>query len=434
MRGAPLLARITPEALLLAPAIPIIFLHVRYQPGVEIRIGGADVDVYLSDVAVLAIVAAALVAGRRLGFEPLRRARLLWLASALFFLWVVVDIALPAGSYGYPWETHAVTAAKFFEYALLAPAVVLLVRRRADLTLLLGVVVAWSAVATVVGLIQFFGANIFVSGATFGRQLSFLGFHDFGALSAAALAVGLAAIALPAFALDRRIAWTGIASGVLGVILAAPVAAVIGLGVAALVLLAVALLRNELALRRFAVVGVILAVTAVGTGLMRADQFARRADDGNVQSYAQRTVLAWIGWQMFLDHPVAGVGWQASEDPQRFMPYVAAARREFPDEPELAFPAPDRPYGIQNLYIQTLADLGLVGLALLLTLLACAVGLASRARDAVTTVGLAWLAVAAGVWAALGIVAGIPLDALTWLAVGLAGQDSPAASGKMPSE
>lgn len=432
MRGAPLLARITPEALVLAAAIPVIFLHVKYQPSVEIGLGSTEVGIQLSDVAVLAVVAAGVSAGRRLGFQPLRRGRPLWIAAALFFAWIAVDIALPAGSHGYPWQTHTVTAAKFFEYALLAPSVVLLLRRHADLLLLLGVTVAWSAVATAVGLLQFFGANIFVSGATGGRQLSFLGFHDFGALSAAALAVGIASIALPALALDRRIGWAGVASGMLGVILSAPITAVIGLGVAALALLAVAHLRNEFALRRFAIVAAILAVTAAGTAVMRADQFAQREDDGNVQSYAQRTVLAWIGWQMFVDHPLAGVGWQASGDPERYMPYVPAARREFPDEPELAFPAPDRPYGVQNLYVQTLADLGLVGFLLLLSVLGCAAGLALQARHAFATIGIAWLGVAVGVWLALGIVAGIPLDALTWLALGLAGKDLPAASGKMP--
>ena len=36
----------------------------------------------------------------------------------------------------------------------------------------------------------------------------------------------------------------------------------------------------------------------------------------------------------------------------------------------------------------------------------------------VPVVGLAWLLVAAGVWAGIGLVPGIPLDALTWLALG----------------
>ena len=47
---------------------------------------------------------------------------------------------------------------------------------------------------------------------------------------------------------------------------------------------------------------------------------------------------------------------------------------------------------------------------------------ARRVRAAVPSlVGLLWLLVAAGVWNGLGLVAGIPLDALTWLAVGMIG-------------
>jgi O-antigen ligase/polysaccharide polymerase Wzy-like membrane protein len=445
-RGARLVEGVTPEALVLAVAIPVVFWHLRYQPKVHVHVGSTAVGIELSDVAVLAVVVAAIVGGMRLGFAPLRRGLPIWVAAGLLFVWIAISVASAAGSNGYPWQTHGVTAAKFFEYALLAPAVVLLLRRQADLTLLTGVVVAWSVVATLVGLIQFLGADIFVSGATGGRQLSFLGFHDFGALSAAALAVGLTAIALPTLGLDRTIGWVGVVSGALGVVLSAPITAVIGLGLAAVALLALALLRGEASLRRFAVIGAILAVTAAGAVAMRGDQLdevlrfvgieAKRDSGTNVESYAHRSVLAWIGWQIFVDNPVKGAGWEASGDPERYMPYVPEARREFPDEPDLAFPAPNRSYGVQNLYVQTLADLGVVGFVLLLSVFATVAWVALRSRNAFAAIGLAWAAVVAGVWAALGIVAGIPLDALTWIAFGLVAiagtQDFPSPSGKVP--
>jgi O-antigen ligase len=445
-RGARVVAGVTPEALVLAVAIPVIFWHLRYQPKVHFHLGSTVVGIELSDLAVLAVVAAGVAAGVRLGFAPLRQGWPIWIAPGLLFVWIAVEVVIPAGSHGYPWQTHGVTAAKFFEYALLAPAVVLLLRRHADLGLLVTVVVAWSVVATFVGLIQFVGVNIFVSGATGGRQLSFLGFHDFGALSAAALAVGLTAVALPALGLDRTVGWVGVVSGALGVILSAPITAVIGLGLAAAALVALALLRAEFSFRRFAAVGAILAVTAAGAVAMRGDQLdevlrfvgieTTRDSSSNVESYAHRSVLAWIGWQMFLDHPITGVGWEASGDPDRFVPYVPAARREFPDEPELAFPAPDRRYGVQNLYVQVLADLGIIGFLLVVAVFASVAVTAFRNRNAFAAIGLAWAAVVAGVWAALGIVAGIPLDALTWIAFGLVAiwgtQDLPAASRKVP--
>jgi hypothetical protein len=42
-------------------------------------------------------------------------------------------------------------------------------------------------------------------------------------------------------------------------------------------------------------------------------------------------------------------------------------------------------------------------------------------RIAFATLALAWLLVVAGLWLAQGIVAGLPLDALTWLTFGLVG-------------
>ena len=77
---------------------------------------------------------------------------------------------------------------------------------------------------------------------------------------------------------------------------------------------------------------------------------------------------------------------------------------------------------MQNLYVQTLADLGVIGSAALVALFVAA--LAPRAarrarRRRLPLVGVAWLLVAAGVWIGIGIVPGIPLAALTWLGLGL---------------
>ncbi len=436
---------VTPEALVLAAALPVVFLHLRYQPTIRFDAGETTIGIELSDLAILAVVLAAVLAARRLGAAGLRAGTPLWISAGLLFLWILVEILLPLhGSQDYSWQTHGVTAAKFVEYALLAPAVVLLVRRRSDLQLIVSVVVAWSVLATLAGLAQFFGANIFVSGATGGRQLSFLGFHDFAGLSAAALAVACAVIALPRLGLDRRLGYVGAAAGSLGVILSGAIAAVVGLGLAAIALLVTARLRREVVVRRLVVVLAILAVTGAGATAMRGselDAFLRfvglkpEQTSANVESYAQRTVLAWIGWQIFLDHPVAGVGWEASGDADVFMPYVPAAKRKFSEEPDLAFPSADRRYGVQNLYVQSLADLGIVGFLLLVAVFLTAVMLALRRLGEPAVIGLLWTAVVAGLWLAQGIVAGIPLDATTWLGFGLAAaaaqRTSAAAQGRL---
>jgi O-antigen ligase len=198
----------------------------------------------------------------------------------------------------------------------------------------------------------------------------------------------------------------------------------------ALVALALGVRSSGLRARRvLASVALVLVVTA-GTAVMRAEAIERFAEfigirdrvaDTGVQSYAHRTLLAYIGGRIWLDHPVAGVGWQASSEEWAYSPYLADARARFPDEPDEAFPSPEHPWGVQTLYVQVLADLGVIGFAALLALFAAGVAAAVRGARAspVPLVGLAWLLVAAGVWGGIGIVAGLPLAALTWIALGL---------------
>src|SRR4051812_48754878 len=108
---------VSPRALLLAAAIPLLFLHVSYQPGVAVGLGSTTVNAYLSDFAVLAVVVAALVTGLRRGFAPLAPGRWLWLVTGLFLVWILVEVAYGhVHESAYDWHAHAVTAAKFAEY------------------------------------------------------------------------------------------------------------------------------------------------------------------------------------------------------------------------------------------------------------------------------------------------------------------------------
>lgn len=408
---------VAPRVLVLAAAIPLLFLHARYQPSVSV----GPVDAYLSDIAVLAVVVTALVTGVREGFAPLRAGRTVWIAAAAFLAWMFVEVALGrVHAASYDTVDHAVTAAKFAEYALLAPATVLLLRTRADLLLCAAVLVAWSCLATLVGIAQFLGADIFLAGTVGRRQASFLASADFSALSLAALLVGFVA---------RRAAlrWVALATGTLGMIVAGAMAALLGLATA-LVALAVAG-RHEP--RRLVVPLIAGAVVAAGTIAIRSsdlDAFARflgatpgaqAEQETKVQTYSHRTLLAWLGFEIWKDAPVVGVGWQGSAEPANFEPHLAAARERFPNAAPLAFPsaAPERRYGVQNSWVQSLADLGVVGLLLWAGVFATAAWRSARRGllyPLLVVCGLVWL------WSSQGYVAGIPLDALTWLGIGLA--------------
>jgi O-antigen ligase len=425
----------------LAAAIPFLFFHIDFQPGFTVDVGSLSAHAVLSDFAVLAVALVAAIAGVRHGFAPLRAGWPVWLAGGLLVL-----LAGAASLYPRIWDdaydvsTHAVTAAKFGEYALLAPAVPLLLRKARDLELVLAAIIVWAAAAAAVGVLQIFGVDFFDAWSPGRRQPSFLGHYDLAALCGASLLLALIVLALrPTIALpDWLVVVAGVA-GAMGVTVSGSAAAGLGLAAATAAVLLVAAYLRRLTVRRALASLAVVGSVAIGILVMRGgdvDQFVRflgiREHDPSaqesVQTYVQRTMLAYIGWQIFLDHPVAGAGWQASgKEEQVYGDYLDDARREFPDTPEEAFPSPEHPYGIQNAFVQALADLGLIGFLLFMATFVAGLWLATRAAlrgppeaRLPGVVAGAWLLLAMGTWTAVGLVAGVPLDALTWIALGLA--------------
>jgi O-antigen ligase len=429
-----------PASLVLAAAIPFLFLHIDFQPGFTLSLGSASAHAVLADFAVLAVAITAAVAGVRHGFEPLRAGWPVWIAGGLFCLLVGAASFYPRLWDGaYDVSTHVVTATKFGEYALLAPAVPLLLRARRDLELVLAALVIWATAAALVGCLQIFGVNIFDAWRPGRRQPSFLGHYDLAALCGASLLLALAVLLLrPRVELPRWLLVLAGVAGAVGVTVSGSAAAGVGLGAATVALLAVAAYDGGLTARRALAAMAVVAAVAGGILVMRGgdvDQFVRflgiRREDPsaqeNVQTYVQRTMLAYIGWQIFLDHPVAGAGWQASaKEEQVYGKVLPDARREFPDTPALAFPSPEHPYGTQNAYVQALADLGVIGFMLLLATFGAGLWLAARAalRGPPSmfpgALAGAWILLVMGTWSAVGLVAGVPMDALTWLSLGLA--------------
>jgi O-antigen ligase len=408
---------VSPGAVALAVAVPFLFLHIEYQLGVRVPLGSTHLGVEASDVAVLGVAGFALREGLRSGFAPLWPAFSLWVVSAALLLWILVRSDS---------LEHLVTAAKFAEYSLLAVSAPLVLRRRADWELVAAAIVAWSVVATLFGLLQIFGVDIAHAWAAGRRQPSFLGHSDFAALSAFALGIGLAAVLLA----QRRVGWVAIASGALGMIVAGATAGLIGLGAGAAALLYAISRRRRPAVRDIALTGTVVAVVAAGVLILRAGDFenflrflhvkGRETQTADIQTYSHHTLLAYIGYRIWREHPIAGAGWQASSEPETVDPQLPAAHRKFPDVSPLAFPTREHPWGVQNAYVQAGADLGLVGLVLWLAPFALALLLALRANAPPGAVAVFTILAAMGIWGGQGLVAGIPLDAVTWLGFGLA--------------
>jgi O-antigen ligase len=425
-------------ALVLALAVPLLFLHEKYQPTLELELSSTTVDVRPSDGAVLAILLMALIAAARAGGYRLSPARILWIPGVALLGWLAFQSFRPVSVDDPRFEDHFVSYLKLVEYALIAVVVPLLVRRSQDLTIVLGSLILWSFVASGVAVAQFFGLDVFDAWNAGLRQPSFLGHHDLAALSAVTTGMAAAGIVcgrrrLPA----PQLFVVALVAGALGLILAGSVAALAGLALGAGALVLAARGRFLPSSRRLLALVALVVVIAGGITALRADsleQFVRflgvRGDEPaqGVETYSQRTVLVYIGLRIFQDEPILGVGWQRSSRPEVFEPYLADAHKRFPDVVENAFPAPGREWGVQNLYVQMLADAGAIGLVLLLAVGAAGLVLAWRTAAHAsgpwaTGAGLAVLCALltlAGEWASFGIAAGIPLQAATCLLLGLA--------------
>ena len=425
-------------ALVLTASLPFLFIHERYQPELGVDVGSTSIDVRLSDAAVLVVVVAAAAVALRSGLARLQPARLLWIPGIALLAWLAFATFRPASQNDALFDDHLVSLLKLGEYALLALAVPFLVRRAEDLTIVLGGMVLWAAVAVGVALLQFFGLDIFGAWNAGWRQPSFLGHHDLAALAAVSVSLAAAGIVAGRTRIPARALFaTALIAGMLGLMVAGSVAAAGGLALGAAALWLAARGRFSPSGRRVLALTAMVTVVAGGVTAVRGDALADflrfvgvRGDEPpvGVETYSQRAVLAYIGLRIWQDSPILGVGWQRSSRPEVFEPYVPDARERFPDVVELAFPAEGREWGVQNLYIQMLADAGVIGLTLLLMVGAAGLVLAWRTATYAThqwaagagLASLCALLTLAGEWASLGIVAGIPLQAATCLVLGLA--------------
>ncbi len=420
---------------MLALAVPFLCLHERYNPDVAASLGSTSVAISLSDLAIVAVLVAAAYAARRLGAEPLRQGGwTLAFAAALVCLVFIATLAGPALSDGYPLATSFVSAAKFAEYGLLAAAVPLIVRHRSDALAIAVSLTTVGAAAAFVGVLQIAGLVGNLDNVPAGRRMpSFVGYHDFAALAGVTLAIAIAVIASGPWPRLRTLGAVAAVAGVVGVVIAGAMATVLALLLGGVLAFATMVVRHTLSARRLLAVGCLLLAVTAGSLSLRSGDVANfvgflgetRERDENIQTYSQRTVLAYIGLRIFVTHPITGVGWQASELPVNFEPQLDDARRRFPEVAEQALPSDDRRWGVQNAYVQAAADMGVIGLAVVLAMLASAFlrasvrGIRGNAPSGpfALSVSVAIL-VCAAEWAALGLVPGVPATALLWLAVG----------------
>jgi|GEM_PF-2815573 len=199
-----------------------------------------------------------------------------------------------------------------------------------------------------------------------GRYGGLLGFNTFGLV--AGLLV-LWAVIVRANKGQRRLWVIPLVTGTLGLFLSKSGSSILAT-IGAVLFFQIAFNRRKGTtqvtwLLQLALVGVLgFALTVGSLRLLRPSDFFGLVNLSG-GSYAQRVMIAYGALQIFLSHPLFGVGWQASStkaiigDPTLNEMLMQA----FPELPTHYFPL-ERPTSLHNLYLQLLVELGIVGFSL----------------------------------------------------------------------
>ena len=382
----------------------LCLLRARDLPSATVGIGSTSVSVGPADVALLVTLVLSLLRVR----ETRRLPSPALLAATGAFAGLIFLSALPNGS------TAIVAAGKLAELAALTLGAAVFADTRERLWTLILVVVGVAGVATAWGAIEFVGAGG-------GRQTSFLGEHDLAALATMALAVGLTRLHTRP-GRPSALAVAAIAIGLVGVVLGASLASLLGVYLATAAILAVAARRGRLRLTAALLTVAVAGAATLGTVAMRQGElgflqswFGKPPETPGqyAASWSQRLIYAYVGGRVFLDRPILGTGWHGELPPYEFAEYVPDARDRFPDQPAHYFPPTDRGFIPQQTYDQVLYQLGLVGAAVFAAVAVLAL-LAARGY-----IPWAWLASLGGVLAGAALFGGGPLTAVFWLTLGV---------------
>ena len=137
--------------IVLATATVLSLVRSIDQPSFTLELGGSEVDFVLADAALAAARGVLRAAAARPRQPAPTGARAVTIAAAAFSAWLFLSSAANGAD-------AVVAAAKLLEYGVLALGFVLFVRRRLQLWLLVGVLVAFTVVAVAYGLLAFFDA------------------------------------------------------------------------------------------------------------------------------------------------------------------------------------------------------------------------------------------------------------------------------------
>jgi O-antigen ligase len=248
------------------------------------------------------------------------------------------------------------------------------VRTRRDVTIVLGAIALAGVVAVTLALVG--GIGVANAGALGARGGGIVNPNQLGLVSGLMILIATFG-ALGPSPLHR--APLGVA-GIVGLLQSRSVGSLTGTSIALLLALAFAVaparrVIGVAALRAVLVLGIAVAV-AFGLATVIRPENLPTSEKFRNSSAGARTVLAAAGIELVERNPLIGVGWRRSEEPEVIgdPDLNADLRARFRGTKNEYFPDVT-PASVHNAYIQVAADLGLIGLGLLILMFA------SLARD-----------------------------------------------------
>jgi O-antigen ligase len=125
---------------------------------------------------------------------------------------------------------------------------------------------------------------------------------------------------------------------------------------------------------------VLVIVAAVFAMTLRSENLPV-SDEFNQSTTIHRVILAEAGVELFLQHPIFGVGWQRSPEAVQDKELNEQLRSRFGSDVNPEFLPDQSPTGVHNAYVQIATEAGLVGiLGFLVFLVACIRGIRALLR------------------------------------------------------
>ena len=324
----------------------------------------------LLGVAWLAATAFASKAGMRpLGLVA--RQPLLAAAVALFTVWMVVSYVW-ASDLGLATDSVTRLALNF----ALFPIVLAFVVERRHVVALFAVFVAASVASVAFGLLTDPSADTPTEGRLAGAGINP---NELGAVLVVAVVLGVGLGLVGSWhPLARSAAFAGAAISTAGLFLTQSRGALFGLAVAILVAPLAVGRGRRLAAVVIAAAAVFCAVAWFG--VVASESTRKRVTNPSAEGGSGRTDLWTVGWRMVEDHPIRGVG--VGNFPARSVDYLLRPGRT--DSDRYIVDTPKVPH---NIYLAVLAELGIVGFLLFVTILATALAAVIQAARQFTRRG-----------------------------------------------